>query len=84
MRRVTVTIDDDRERFEAFDLGTRWNGFVDYAVAAEVWERIQARLAELGQPLEPEEALEFSADADGRVDLGGGAFVILQDVEAEA
>lgn len=80
-RKTTVTIEDDDQRFGAYDLGTSWNGFTDYAVTEDAWMSIRARMAALGMDDEAAQnwVRDFPAGPMGFYDLGGGAFVILNE-----
>ena len=86
MRKVSLVLEHDIERGEiiegafltgGWDKGTRWNGYPDYVVTRDEWARIEERLREWGEewPLgEPEVNHTVPIDADGHMDLGGGAF----------
>jgi hypothetical protein len=85
-RSTLVQIEDDERVFHAYDVGTRWNGFVDYAVTEETWTAMKARFLAWIR-LAPGEDLEEATRGldemmveDGFVHLGGGAFVILSEI----
>lgn len=89
-RKVLVTIEDDSFIFDAWDVGTTWNGFTDYAVDEPTWNAIKERYLNWISASADDDVREatqgmddIEADGAGIVHLGGGAFVILQETQGQ-